>query len=763
MIGYRDSRPARQTHHASATRSPLWGGGALDDAWEFGSNQDQIQALSEPDGLEGLDASHEAGAVDAGTAEVSARFHRILEDTSLFRLDDEAPVDTRHQLLAGEIAREATPPGGGERTRDAAGTSWEYLCGPTGLFGWVDAEDSAVVDAALVGDAADVDSPDTEGQGAIDAADQGQMLVMRQNTAVYADDLQTPIGKVCNGELVYPLGEQRKRGKDTFASLRMLSGDVGWVTSGALNNAKNNGSLGLDEVETAGSWVSGYAMSASANPYVLLGDSADATNGRKDAEQGSVYADPDGAYGTASFRLARDAAVDVLCDGGAPITRVAAGQSLVYVRASSPDGANLAGWVPEGAIKALDGVEQTEVGLLDELRQLCPNGISVCFVAQYQDVPEEGRQQFSTFLSEATAFAQQSGAVAIAGGQLVTGAVNLIGGYTDILGTLNNLQAALRDKDGKVPAWARVSQLALFAHGGWSGLSTGMDAGGEDSYDGDLYDSTYGNLKGFAKSLSAFVTGDVSVSFFACRTGGEPIEGGDTDEDGRGGEGGFAEQMQEYLVEAGVDDASVMDHFSSGPTIRNPDIRVFGGAGEDGSEQGGRDLFAAMMDGAAGWLGAPLRSLQRFMGLEPAAALAFLKPELYAWYCDTIYNDTQLAARMGTDPGAAIVELRTRAVAWATAMTRAWGVVAPGTAFTLDRDMNLRHLKGGRLAYEDIPLKAGLRVTASDASGAVCHRVAEDGRWYLSVSFEGAPAGLVTIIPMAWLTEAPLSDAGPAS
>ena len=69
----------------------------------------------------------------------------------------------------------------------------------------------------------------------------------------------------------------------------------------------------------------------------------------------------------------------------------------------------------------------------------------------------------------------------------------------------------------------------------------------------------------FVSAMAANLRGDVNLSLNACTTASS----------GEAGEGSFADEMHQALLDEGKDESRVVGHYSAGHTTGNSDVRVF--------------------------------------------------------------------------------------------------------------------------------------------------------------------------------------------
>lgn len=570
-------------------------------------------------------------------------------------------------LEEGALVRAAQP---AEGTLEVAGQ--RYVCDSAERFGFVPADAVTQLDAtseAVAGaEGIDEEVPDDAALPELGPDDYANLTVIDRECQLYRlpSASSTSLGTVAQMESVVYLGDAESADGHQWQHVRTLRQPpvTGYlldpVGSAATTSVSADDDAAAPTFAASGTWVSGYVLVDSTPGVATTVDGAASAAG---------YAS--GAQGPGSTM---SGACQVLHEAGAPAVYASAEGDRWYVRGE----AGGAGWVLARSVRPADAgatSEVADVGVAEELAELCPNGISVAFVTQFTD--REGRS-FSTFLAEGSAFAAGHHAVALSGGHVVTGTVNLITHKHEIVGILAGIQQALRGGAAELPAWARVAHLAFFTHGAqssgarWGGLQTDGDDWGDD---GNLHAE---DLTGFARSLTAFCTSDVEVSLYACSTGME--DAGEhpevTDYQGwlqqpslTGGEGSFADSLADELVAAGAGDAQVMGHSTVGHTVRNSAARLF-----TGGDQGGVNIFNWVFLPLSGWLGTELADIGRTG--EVSDADAFLQGELFAWLRDEVLLvSSRMATLMSDDPELFKVQVRENARAWVHAQYERWGAM----------------------------------------------------------------------------------------
>jgi hypothetical protein len=215
------------------------------------------------------------------------------------------------------------------------------------------------------------------------------------------------------------------------------------------------------------------------------------------------------------------------------------------------------------------------------------------------------------FKRQADPYAKSVGAIGLADGSItIGGEANTIKELGDVVEVVQGIHRGLAAKYEQTrtqaaaqggaptngpadepPAFTRVRNLSLFAHGMGYGLA--LDAagryrgGGLISEQKGLYPS---NIASFVKGLSGAVTKDVNVQLFACNTGHdtgrtEYEEWTEHKQGERSGEKSFAATLAGQLGP----EASVYGHTTAGHTTENFAALVFGKAAGEG--EGGLHMF----------------------------------------------------------------------------------------------------------------------------------------------------------------------------
>jgi hypothetical protein len=326
------------------------------------------------------------------------------------------------------------------------------------------------------------------------------------------------------------------------------------------------------------------------------------------------------------------------------------------IRDEATDGALTvggAGWVPAQYVIGTGSGELSPIAA--ELQQLCPDGITVAFVSNFD---ERESEQTLVFLREAAGFAATNNAVAISGGQVITGGVNLTTEKHEVVQILTTIQQTLRGGAADVPRWLRIAHLAFFTHGWQTGLQLGRKDVDGDHLMNQYDQAPYYDLEGWARTLTNYVHSDVKISMFACSTGENPNEEPgmwDQQKATMGGEGSFADEMADSLAAAGADGVRILGHTTIGHTTDNYASRLF----EGGDDDGGHNLWNYVALPIDTWLADELAELVENNRADPPAELTHM-----AWnvFKGIISKDdpTQIQTRMNADPELFRIELRLR-------------------------------------------------------------------------------------------------------
>lgn len=722
----------------------LWGNSALLDDLGCGGGEITVEDRESADTGGSMDA-----AVDGGQPTVGQTFYSMLATSTLFREEGAGLAPTGAAIQAGEVVRSATP-ATGRPEKTVEGADYDYITRGGELFGWVNDDALSVIDPSLVGESEEQEAPDNS-----ELPELGAGAVRRQS---YVDTLSADVLSEASAgssvlatctrmEMVTRLTDASV-GDGGFVKVRTLSGVTGWMSGDNLADVP-------DVAVTAdGTWVGGYTLTSGSDCNQLTGTGGDEGQGSSEA----VWNYFDG--------LRAGAPVEVMYSGGGPAISKQGGRDMVYVReAAGQVGANTegredqenggdnCGWVPARLLDpALGEGDDPAQGssVLEELQQTCPNGITVAFAPQYDAASgEPGTDQGGTFLYEAVGFAQANQAVAIQGGQLVVGGVNLIQGKEDMLGAIAGIQAALRGKDGAVPPWARVRHLAIFAHGEVckEGEYGGIDTASDGWYGGGTLRQE--DLLGFAKSLSAFGTQDLEVSLFSCHAGRASDETKDwrepDEQDPTGGDGAFADQLQDALSAAGMEDSRVLAHTTEGPTVNNPFARIFAG-----DPAGGVTLFNYVFDPVSSWAGDQIKAIEQSLYVEGGLSGSdFVRTRLFEWFIPFIRDgqDSQLSASMSTDPESFRVNMRNKAFNWLNAQLPVWGVFPEGMSVSVGQAVNSRVRASNGFSAGGPQVLPTMSLTTANDGTAVSY---PDGNGY-TVCVYAADLGKNVYLRASWL------------
>lgn len=223
-----------------------------------------------------------------------------------------------------------------------------------------------------------------------------------------------------------------------------------------------------------------------------------------------------------------------------------------------------------------------------------PEGVTVAIVPNFQRSVDGAAE----FTSQARIFASNQGAIGLANGSVARGVPVVIRELGDAVEAVQSVHRGLlarsRAPAGRVPAWTRVKNLALFSHG----ESWGMGLNESNDFSGDGLHSTQrgnnpSNIQAFADALQGAVAGGVRVQLFACSSGADADRSSYEEWTGHTeGERHGEDSMAASMSGAFGRDASVYAHTTVGHTTENYAARVFGA--ESGGGQGGLHLFDSM-------------------------------------------------------------------------------------------------------------------------------------------------------------------------
>jgi peptidoglycan hydrolase-like protein with peptidoglycan-binding domain len=492
-------------------------------------------------------------------------------------------------------------------------------------------------------------------------------------------------------ELGYPVGVvDEKFDRRTSWAVKRFQRDHGLVIDGQVGPQTRAALRQLEPGTQPGTWMAGYRMRSPSNFRAAT------PSGLAPSDGGAATTTVVPVTSVSDVDVI-DGEVDVLFVGGEPATTQDGDKLMWYVRRI--DGVS-AGWVAASWVEIAPGSTREGSSVREEIAASCPNGITVSFVTQHVD-PE---RHYTTFLAEAGPFAANANAVALSGGQLVTGTSNVVGHKDDIVAILAQIQELLRGDEPTVPRWARVAHIGIFTHGS-DADNAGRDIGGLNTSKHSWADD--GNLRmddlpGLAGTLALFGTPDMRMSFFACSTGAEFDEWKSAGQPEHAlttaGEGSFADNTSDELVAAGLEGASVMGHITVGPTVRNPNARLY---------IGGEDYAVNPFNWA-------LLPLEPWLGEELAAAKGVLRDpqkyfrdELWRWYYRRFLNESEFALLVSTDPEAFRVVAQRDAKAWVIDQMPAWGVFVGGYQLGSDVEIQAAYPRD-QYRYQMIPPRAAL-------------------------------------------------------
>jgi hypothetical protein len=315
---------------------------------------------------------------------------------------------------------------------------------------------------------------------------------------------------------------------------------------------------------------------------------------------------------------------------------------------------------------------------LAEVQKRFPAGVTVAIYPHYKNQSNNNKE----FKRQADPFAKAEGAIGLAGGNITIGAeAVVIKELGDVIETVQGIHRGLLAKHEQsqaqaggqgsgapaqpaaAPAFTKVRNLALFAHGMHYGLA--LDAsnryrgGGLVSDGNKLYPS---NLAAFVKGIADAVTADVHVQLFACNTGHDTERTAYEEWTKHGqGERSGAKSFAAALAKQLGPEASVFGHTTAGHTTENFAALVFGK--EAGGGEGGLHMFDRLYDET--FIQAELARLFPDQDEDQRAALHdSLREQMWGHYKDSISTEhkrsgkdkhytVQIGKKMFTDPDGA--------------------------------------------------------------------------------------------------------------
>ncbi len=287
--------------------------------------------------------------------------------------------------------------------------------------------------------------------------------------------------------------------------------------------------------------------------------------------------------------------------------------------------------------------------LLAEIESRFPQGITIAIYTDYDKTIDSHGQDNRTFRRNAEPFAERQGAVGLDGGKIMMGKAVGIKALGDVVETVQSVHRGLLQQyrqrltdqgmadDGRVPAFTRVKNLALFAHGEPYGI--GLDSTGQIRGQGLSSSGTTrkaANLDSFIKGIAGALNGDVQVQLYACSTGRDIGTEGNWleshDEAYRAGKNSFAAALAQALGPQ----STVFGHTTSGHTSENYASRVFGH--QAGGGEGGIHIFNLLYDNA--FVSAELQRLfPDHTPEEREAARSALRNMMWDHYKDSISTE----------------------------------------------------------------------------------------------------------------------------
>jgi hypothetical protein len=638
------------------------------------------------------DAVAAAATSDAGVTIGDRQLKVTAESTVHIYKDKGFTPQSGIKIPAGTIVRQAKDGGESRRSGKVAGgaeAEMVFVRDLAGLFGWIPAANATEVGTLPT----EADKPTTA--SGIDLAS-GTVLQTSVEATIYDRSSllaslfmpRSPAASVAKGVLVVG-GEVVVGTSGTFRPVSAPGQEPGYLRTSDVTDA-----AAVDDVTPSGTWRSGYKTSAA---YTFV-----------------VEANGKTAYAVGAQLKGE---LEILLDGDAELAKTTASGVLWFAREVGGTGV---GWISSrAATKSGATPQDTKDDTITTVQTLFPTGITVAFVANYDGA--SGNSNNAEFQVQADPFARRFRAVAIVGDQLVLGAVNQVAEPADVITTLRRIQTALAGTDSQTgpvkqtPLYARVASLAIFSHGQQSSISLAHDQAKLKSGP---------DLKAFTANLSPFLTDGASVALYACNTGATP---GSTEYDTRpgtettkrGGEGGFADEMQEGLTAAGLDQVGVLGHTTAGSAVSNPSGRLYGPA--SGAEDGGVHVFNFCFDAA--WI---KEQIARVALTGQTISEESLRAIAWGVYNPAFYkgapNDATMPGRdIGLDPYAVRTQLRLVVEAQ---LKKTYGLYAVGEALKLTGAPALFKLDGAAFVADGTRKATGAITAAQpDDGGSVTRKL----------------------------------------
>jgi hypothetical protein len=283
---------------------------------------------------------------------------------------------------------------------------------------------------------------------------------------------------------------------------------------------------------------------------------------------------------------------------------------------------------------------------LERIKKDFPTGVTVAIYPQYDYGSAKVRQNNKEFYTQSNLFAANNNVVGLSGGDITRGHPIPIHDLAEVIETVQSIHRGLAERyrqslppdrrDGPLPAFTRIKNLALFAHGEPYGM--GLNKTNRYELLSIQKQLRAANIHAFVQGLSGAVAADVNVQLFACNTAREPKYAKEQYVDWEGhkqgerrGAGSFAAQLAEELGP----EASVFGHTTAGHTTENYAATAFG---KIVGGEGGLHLFDLMYPES--FIMSELTRLFPDLSQEDRIALHDkLRDEMWRHYKDSVHGE----------------------------------------------------------------------------------------------------------------------------
>lgn len=285
---------------------------------------------------------------------------------------------------------------------------------------------------------------------------------------------------------------------------------------------------------------------------------------------------------------------------------------------------------------------------LQQIKERFSGGVTVAIYSLYDYGDKKKRHNNAEFVTQANRFATNQFAVGIDGGTIAIGRPVPIKALGEVIEVVQSIHRGLAERAAaskepgakepiQPPAFTRVKNLALFAHGEPYGLGLNQKnefitgGGGLHARPTAVYPA---NVKAFVQGLAGAVAPDVQVQLFACSAARDDNKKKESSADWQGHKQGERKGAKSFAAELAQQlgpSATVYGHTTAGHTTENFAARVFG----QGAGPGGLQMFDVLYDDA--FIQAELRRLFALKTDEERAALyPSLREQMWAHYTDSI-------------------------------------------------------------------------------------------------------------------------------